>query len=133
MSRVKGKNTTPEMRVRRAAHASGLRFRLHRKDLPGKPDLVFPKFRVAMFVHGCFWHRHNACSKASMPKSRTEFWRDKFDANVSRDARVEAELEALGWRVVTIWECETKLNDLNERVLDLVQNSGKQLQTGLTP
>jgi DNA mismatch endonuclease, patch repair protein len=108
MSRVRGKDTTPEMRVRRAAHALGLRFRLHRKDLPGKPDLVFPKHRVALFVHGCFWHRHPACSKASMPKSRKEFWREKFDANVARDARAEAALEKMGWRVVKVWECETK-------------------------
>lgn len=126
MSRVRGKNTSPEMRVRRAAHALGLRFRLHRKDLPGKPDLVFPKHRVAMFVHGCFWHRHPGCSKASTPKSRTEFWQDKFDANVARDARVQTELEALGWRVVTIWECETKSGDLSDRLLDMVQNWGKQ-------
>ncbi|WP_235529797.1 very short patch repair endonuclease [Sphingomonas sp. Leaf242] len=108
MSQVRGKDTSPEMRVRRAAHASGLRFRLHRKDLPGKPDLVFAKHRVALFVHGCFWHRHSECSKASMPKSRIEFWSAKFDANVARDARVTTELQSAGWRVVTVWECETK-------------------------
>src|SRR5262245_46292388 len=85
MSRVKGKNTTPEMRVRKAAHGLGLRFRLHRKDLPGKPDIVFPKYRVAVFVHGCFWHRHKSCPKASMPKSNTSFWKHKFDQNVKRD------------------------------------------------
>src|SRR4051794_24038421 len=103
MSRVKGKNTNPEIRVRRAAHALGLRFRLHRKDLPGRPDLVFPKHRVALFVHGCFWHRHPGCSKASMPKSRTKYWQEKFHVNVTRDARVEAELTRLGWCVATIW------------------------------
>lgn len=111
MSRVRGKNTSPEMRVRRAAHAMGSRFRLHRKNLPGKPDLVFAKHRVAMFVHGCFWHRHAGCTKASTPKSQVEFWQRKFDANVTRDERVEAELLALGWRVVTLWECETKSDD----------------------
>jgi len=111
MSRVRGKNTTPEIRVRRAAHALGLRFRLHRKDLPGKPDLIFPKHRVAIFVHGCFWHRHPGCSKTSTPKSRKGFWQAKFDANVERDTRVAEELAALGWRVVTIWECETKRTD----------------------
>lgn len=108
MSRVRGKDTSPEMRVRRAAHALGLRYRLHKKELPGRPDLVFPKHRVALFVHGCFWHRHKGCPKASMPKSSVEFWQSKFDANVARDARVEAVLEALGWRVATIWECQTK-------------------------
>jgi DNA mismatch endonuclease (patch repair protein) len=121
MSRVKSKNTTPEMRVRRAAHAQGLRFRLHRADLPGRPDLVFPKHRVAMFVHGCFWHRHPGCAKASTPKSQPEFWRSKFDANVARDVRVEAELEALGWRVVTVWECETKTDELASQVLALIR------------
>lgn len=117
MSRVRGKHTKPEWIVRRAAHARGLRFRLHRKDLPGHPDLVFPKYRVALFVHGCFWHRHPGCAKASTPKSRTEFWQGKFDANVARDARGEAELRALGWRVLTIWECETKRPELLDATL----------------
>lgn len=108
MSRVGQKDTTPEMRVRRAAHALGFRFRLHRKDLPGTPDLIFPKKRVALFVHGCFWHRHSGCKKASLPKSRPEYWHSKFSANVERDERVRAELEARGWKVATIWECETK-------------------------
>lgn len=98
----------PEMRVRRAAHALGFRFRLHRKDLPGTPDLVFPKKRLALFVHGCFWHRHPGCRKASLPKSRPEYWHSKFSTNVERDQRVRAELEARGWNVATIWECETK-------------------------
>lgn len=106
MSRVGGKNTTPELKVRRAAHARGLRFRLHRKDLPGKPDLVFPKYKLALFVHGCYWHRHPGCSKASAPSS--EFWREKFETNVARDKRVIAELRRLGWRVGIIWECQTK-------------------------
>lgn len=108
MSRVRGKDTSPEMRVRRIAHALGLRYRLHRRDLPGKPDLAFPKHRVALFVHGCFWHRHRDCRKASDPKSREEYWQAKFSANIERDARVAEELTRLGWRVTTIWECETK-------------------------
>lgn len=95
------------MRVRQAAHAMGLRFRLHRKDLPGTPDLVFPKYKTVVFVHGCFWHRHSDCCKASMPKSRLEYWQSKFDANVARDARAAAQLRELGWNVATIWECET--------------------------
>lgn len=115
MSQVRSRDTTPELRVRKVAHAMGLRYRLNRKDLPGKPDLVFPRYRVVIFVHGCFWHRHTDCRKATVPKTRTTFWNDKFEANVQRDARVTAQLESLGWTVHTIWECETspdKLTDL---------------------
>ena len=112
MSRVRGKDTGPELRVRRVAHALGLRFRLHRKDLPGKPDLVFPKHHLALFVHGCFWHRHPGCRKATDPKSREQYWRTKFANNVRRDARVVQQLEDLGWRVETIWECESKSHQL---------------------
>jgi DNA mismatch endonuclease, patch repair protein len=108
MSRVKSKNTSPEIRVRRVAHSLGLRFRLHRKKLPGQPDLVFPRHKVAILVHGCFWHRHPGCSKASTPKSRTEYWWQKFDANVARDKATEKELLRLGWRVLKIWECTTR-------------------------
>lgn len=112
MSRVKSKNTTPEMRVRRMAHAMGLRFRLHRKDLPGKPDLVFPKLKLAIFVHGCFWHRHPGCPKASMPKTNPDFWRTKFAANVDRDQRALEGLSSQGWNVKVIWECQTKDVDI---------------------
>lgn len=108
MSRVKSSHTLPEMRVRSAAHSLGLRFRLHRKDLPGRPDLVFPKHRVALFVHGCFWHRHTGCPKASTPKSRRAFWLEKFERNVARDAANAATLRKMGWRVLAVWECETK-------------------------
>lgn len=112
MSRVKGKDTLPEVRVRKAAHAKGLRFRLHRKDLPGTPDLVFPKYKTVIFVHGCFWHRHLGCSKASIPKTRTDFWQDKFKTNVARDKSNVDELTDAGWQVFTIWECETKCSDV---------------------
>lgn len=108
MSQVKGRNTLPELRVRKAAHAMGLRFRLNRKDLPGCPDLVFPKRRIALFVHGCFWHRHPGCKRASTPKSRADFWASKFEANIRRDSAASEALEALGWKTVVIWECETK-------------------------
>jgi DNA mismatch endonuclease (patch repair protein) len=111
MSRVGSKGTSPEIRVRRLAHAMGLRFRLHRKNLPGKPDLAFPKYRAVLFVHGCFWHRHPGCPKASTPKSRIEFWNAKFASNVARDRRSEAALRAQGWRVFAIWECETKSDE----------------------
>lgn len=108
MSRVRGKDTKPELIVRRALHALGLRFRLHRRDLPGKPDIVLPRHRLAVFVHGCFWHRHPCCRLASTPKSRTGFWEAKFAANVARDAKNRSALEAESWRVFTIWECETR-------------------------
>lgn len=120
MSRIRGKHTNPELRVRKAAHGLGLRFRLHRSDLPGKPDLVFPKYRLALFVHGCFWHRHPCCSKASIPKTRTAYWQEKFNANVTRDAEVASQLNALGWHVVKIWECETKLPTIEAKIQDLV-------------
>lgn len=108
MSQVGGKDTTPELRVRKVAHALGLRYRLHRRDLPGTPDLVFPRRKVVLFVHGCFWHRHPGCKKATVPKSRIDFWQAKFDANVQRDNRSANELAAAGWHVAVIWECETK-------------------------
>lgn len=108
MSRVKSRNTGPEVLVRKTAHALGYRFRLHRKGLTGSPDLTFPRLRSVIFVHGCFWHRHPGCSKASTPKTREAFWSEKFARNVARDAFVRAELRRLGWRVCVIWECETK-------------------------
>ncbi|MCA1535047.1 DNA mismatch endonuclease Vsr [Bradyrhizobium sp. NBAIM03] len=108
MSRVKSRNTGPELRVRKVAHALGYRFTLHSSSLPGKPDLTFPRLRSVIFVHGCFWHRHQSCSKASMPNSRPEFWAAKFKRNVERDTRVRSELRRRGWRVCVVWECETK-------------------------
>lgn len=120
MSRVRGKHTGPEVRVRKAAHKIGLRFRLHRKDLPGKPDLVFAKHNVALFVHGCFWHRHPNCPKASLPKTRSNYWTEKFVANQRRDSRAFEALEELGWTVAVLWECETKLPaKLDERLSDI--------------
>lgn len=117
MARIRNRDTTPELAVRRIAHRMGLRFRLHRKDLPGRPDLVFPKHRLTVFVHGCFWHRHEGCRYASTPKSRIAFWTEKFAANVERDARREAALRTLGWRVFVIWQCETKDEAAVERKL----------------
>ncbi len=117
MARIRGRDTAPELAVRRIAHRMGLRFRLHCRDLPGRPDLVFPKHRVAVFVHGCFWHRHEGCRHASTPKSRIAFWTEKFAANVERDARKEVALKTLGWKVFVIWECETKDRVAVERKL----------------
>ena len=108
MRAVKRAHTRPEIVVRQTLHALGFRFRLHRRDLPGSPDIVLPKFRTVVFVHGCFWHRHSDCRYATTPKSRQEYWLPKFEANVERDARKEAQLRELGWRVLVMWECETK-------------------------
>jgi DNA mismatch endonuclease, patch repair protein len=108
MSRIKGRNTGPEVRLRSLLHRAGFRFRLHAKELPGKPDIVLPKYRAAIFVHGCFWHRHEGCRNATTPSTRTEFWQSKFDSNVSRDERNRTSLQAAGWTVFTVWECELK-------------------------
>ena len=124
MAAIRTRDTAPELAVRRAAHRMGLRFRLHRNDLPGRPDLVFPRHRLVVFVHGCFWHRHDGCRHASTPKSRIAFWTEKFAANVARDARQEAALRALGWRVLVIWECETRHKAAVERRLAALIRSG---------
>lgn len=110
MSRVRGRDTKPEMLVRRLAHAMGYRFRLHRGDLPGKPDLVFPGRRKVIFVHGCFWHRHPdpSCRLARMPKSRLDFWATKLENNKKRDADNLSRLDDLGWKTLVIWECQTR-------------------------
>lgn len=111
MSRIGSKDTLPEKLVRSILHRTGYRFRLHVKTLPGSPDIVLPKYGIAIFVHGCFWHRHKGCRYAYMPKSRIEFWEEKFMGNVERDKQKKKKLEDAGWRVVTVWECETKEND----------------------
>lgn len=108
MGKVKGRNTWPEVKVRRALHSSGFRFRLHRKDLPGRPDIVLPRHQLVIFVHGCFWHRHAGCKMTTTPKTRHAFWEEKFAANVLRDRRNIDDLRKLGWRVATIWECEIR-------------------------
>lgn len=121
MSRVRGKNTAPEMRVRRLAHLLGYRFRLHRRDLPGSPDIVFVSRRKVVFVHGCFWHRHPGCKGTTSPKTRADYWQAKFCDNMVRDQRVQKHLRELGWDVLVIWECETedqaKLHDILFRFL----------------
>lgn len=106
MARIRPVDTKPEMVVRRLSHGLGYRFRLHQRNLPGTPDLVFPRMRKAIFVHGCFWHRHLGCKKSSMPKTRVAFWTQKFADNIARDARKEEELVSMGWRIMIIWECE---------------------------
>jgi len=124
MARVRAQDTKPEMIVRRAAHALGFRFRLHRKNLSGRPDLVFPQYGVAMFVHGCFWHQHDApgCWRSRVPKSNTHFWVDKLTKNRIRDERNRNNLLALGWRVVILWECELAGKDqLRQRLCEAIQ------------
>ncbi|WP_419940320.1 very short patch repair endonuclease [Candidatus Palauibacter sp.] len=119
MSRIRSRDTKPEMRVRRLVHGLGYRYRLHSEDLPGRPDLVFRPRRKVIFVHGCFWHRHEGCSRNRTPKSpeRRDFWREKLDGNAQRDRLNEAALRRLGWEILVIWECETKdLDPLAERV-----------------
>jgi DNA mismatch endonuclease, patch repair protein len=108
MSGIRGKNTKPEVLVRKYLHRHGLRFRLHVQRLPGKPDLLLPKFRAVVNVHGCFWHQHPGCRYAYMPASNRGFWREKLQGNAKRDSRNSAALVALGWRVFTVWECETR-------------------------
>lgn len=114
MASVKSKNTKPELCVRSAAHKLGLRFRLHRKDLPGSPDVVFPSRRIALFVHGCFWHGHDCPHGQRQPVTNVEYWRNKIKRNMERDARVQGELINLGWKPIVVWECEAKLDDLPE-------------------
>lgn len=118
MSGIKGKNTKPERLLRSALHKLGFRFRIQQKDLPGKPDIVLPKYKTIIFVHGCFWHRHPGCKYAYTPKSNIEFWTNKLDGNVVRDGLTKKALEDMGWRVLIVWECEIKSlleNDSNLR------------------
>ena len=120
MSAIKSKNTKPEIAVRKLLHSMGYRFRLHRKDLPGSPDIVLPKYKKAIFVHGCFWHRHENCKYASTPNTRKEFWEKKFQANVKRDLEIQEKIKNLGWQSVIIWECETKnMEILREKIIDV--------------
>ncbi|MDQ2805588.1 MAG: very short patch repair endonuclease [Chloroflexota bacterium] len=108
MSRVKQRDTAPELVVRRLLHRMGYRFRLHRKDLPGKPDIVLPRHRKIILVHGCLWHGHEGCRRGARPVRNAEFWNAKIDRNIARDTKVQAELQALGWGVLTVWQCETR-------------------------
>ena len=116
MSRIRGKDTKPELTLRSMLHRAGYRFRLHDKRLPGRPDIVFGKYRTVVFVNGCFWHRHEGCPDAATPQTRKEFWIGKLEGTVERDKRKVAQLKSLGWRVKTVWECDLKNNP--KRVLE---------------
>jgi DNA mismatch endonuclease, patch repair protein len=122
MAAVRQKNTRPETALRRALHGMGLRFRLHRRDLPGTPDIVFPRSRVVIFVHGCFWHRHKGCGRATIPATKRRFWLEKFSGNVERDRRAQRALATLGWRVVVVWECQVLTTDSTNKVAQKILN-----------
>jgi len=119
MSRLKGKDTKPEMLVRKFLHAQGFRYRLHVKNLPGKPDIVLPKYKTVIFVHGCFWHGHENCKYFVVPKTRTEWWLNKINGNVENDRKAFRGLQNLGWKVIEIWECELKSSKIDNTFINL--------------
>ena len=121
MSAIKSKNTKPEIKVRKVLHSMGYRFRLHSKDLPGSPDIVLPKYKTVIFVHGCFWHRHENCKYASTPKTRKEFWEKKFRENINRDNLNQANLSLKGWKIIIIWECQLK-GDIKKLIRESLPN-----------
>lgn len=120
MSKIRSKDTKPEKTIRSILHKLGFRFRINRKDLPGKPDIVLPKYKTVIFVHGCFWHQHEGCKIASKPKSNSEFWKKKFSRNIERDRKNQEELRLMGYRVITIWECGIKIIRKSPEVLSTV-------------
>ena len=128
MSRIRSKNTKPELLVRRYLHAQGFRFRLHVKDLPGKPDIVLPKYKTVIFIHGCFWHGHEGCRYYVVPKTRTEWWINKITRNTVIDQQAEEKLNAAGWRIVKIWECELKKAKLEDTLCYLQNLLGERVK-----
>ncbi|MGB3027656.1 very short patch repair endonuclease [Paradevosia shaoguanensis] len=134
MAGIKSINTKPERELRTALHALGFRYRLHPKEIVGRPDLVLPKYKSVVFVHGCFWHRHKGCRYATAPATRPEFWQTKFASNVARDARVAAELRSAGWRMVTVWECAIRREGapkIAEWIASWLPSGGDELVVGL--
>lgn len=127
MARIRGRDTTPEVAVRRLAHNLGYRFRLHRRDLPGTPDLMFPRLKKAVLVHGCFWHHHQdpECRNAVLPKTRQEWWRAKLSANVARDARNMERLSAEGWTILVLWECEVRSGAFESKLAEFLGASDR--------
>jgi len=122
MSRIRSKDTKPEMLVRRFLHKNGFRYRLHVKTLPGKPDIVLPKYKTVIFIHGCFWHGHEGCKYYVVPKTRTEWWLNKIGGNIANDNNAKAILQNAGWDIITIWECELKKSSLEETLKNLVNS-----------
>lgn len=134
MAGIRGKDTRPELALRRSLHALGYRYRLHAKGVPGKPDLLLPRYKAAVFVHGCFWHRHQGCRFATTPSTRVEFWAAKFEANASRDQAVQSALLLAGWRVATVWECALRTDSNAASARDILsawlQGDGAELDLG---
>jgi DNA mismatch endonuclease (patch repair protein) len=136
MASVRQRDTGPELRLRCALHAIGLRYRLEDRSLPGSPDLILPRFRAVVFVHGCFWHAHSGCKFATTPSSRTDFWKEKFSANKRRDQQTYRKLETIGWRVLVVWECATKrrndadLKKLSTNVVRWLQSKKRHGEIG---
>ena len=120
MSKIRSKDTKPELRVRRALHARGFRYRLHRRDLPGNPDIVLARFQACIFVHGCFWHGHEGCPDATSPKTNEDYWRSKITRNRERDHESQTALKNIGWKVLVIWECETRTMEKLEKTMENV-------------
>lgn len=116
MSHIRGKNTKPELLIRSLLHRSGFRFRIHRRDLPGCPDIVLPKYKTIIFVHGCFWHQHSGCKKSTLPQTNITFWKNKLKKNSDRDLFVQNELEKSGWKVIIIWQCEISAIQKNPEI-----------------
>ena len=134
MAGIKGKDTKPELVLRRALHARGFRYRLHSKNVPGRPDIMLSKHQAMVFVHGCFWHRHEGCRYTTIPSTRPEFWRAKFDANVIRDAAIRHQLIEAGWRAATVWECSLRKTDQLAATVELLRtwllSDSRQLEVG---
>lgn len=123
MSRIRGKDTAPEKQVRSLLHSMGYRFRLHVKELPGKPDIVLPKHKKVIFVHGCFWHGHEGCVRASRPTTNIDFWNDKINRTIARDKDTQTKLRALGWQVLIIWQCQIRKIEVANRILSSFMDS----------
>jgi len=121
MSMIRGKNTKPEILVRKFLHSQGFRFRLHRKDMPGKPDIVLPKYKTVIFINGCFWHGHKNCKYFVIPKTRTKWWLNKIEGNRENDKRNLNKLKKMGWNVITIWECQLKQDKLQKTLIKLTK------------
>ena len=129
MSRIGGKDTAPELRVRRLLHSLGFRFRLHCEDLPGKPDIVLPRHRKIMLIHGCFWHGHSGCPRAALPTTNTSFWEKKISGNIARDRKVQLELCSLGWELLVLWQCQLKSVELlSKRLLRFLREKDGEIK-----